>query len=208
MISSLGPHTTTRIRWTRTRGRAYIYYGESNTNVDVTITGANKDDNLGFSVSDAGNFNGDSYDDVIVGVPGYDSSNGRAYIYYGNDPMDNGIDVTLTGESASGDKFGHSVSTAGNIDNDNYDDVVVGAPNNGAGGSNAGRVFIYYGESSADAREEIMMTGVVVSSTGEQLGFAVSDAGDVNGDNYADVITGAPYWTSNSGRIKLWGNPS
>jgi hypothetical protein len=52
---------------------------------------------FGISVSTAGNVNGDGYSDVIVGAPGYNSSTGRAYIYFGGSSMNNVADVIMTG---------------------------------------------------------------------------------------------------------------
>ncbi|MCK5292732.1 MAG: FG-GAP repeat protein [Thermoplasmata archaeon] len=129
----------------------------------------------------------------------------------------------MSGES-SGDKFGFSVSLAGDVDNDDYDDVVIGAPFNDVGGTSAGRVYIYYGSSSMNAREDVVMTGHHYGP-GEALGFSVSDAGDVNNDGYADVMAGAPFFlpgggmrmpggmhlqemVSPVGRVRLWGDPS
>ena len=194
-------------------GIAYIYAGSLFGVWGPPIAklyGERDGDHLGYSVSGAGNFNGDSYDDVVVGAPGYDVDpyselmNGRAYIFYGGSPpYDITKDVTFTGENQD-DQFGTSVSGAGDVDNDGYDDVVVGAPNNDAGGSDAGRVYILYGYSTGDGREDVYMTG----SVGEELGFSVANAGDVNGDNYDDVVTGAQGWSSERGRAKVWGDPS
>jgi hypothetical protein len=195
-------------------GKAYIFYGNSASpsTADWTKMGGAAGDKFGWSVSNAGDTNNDGYDDVVIGAPEYDnggsSDEGRAYIFNGGSSMDTTVDVTLSGESVAGDKFGFSVSYAGNIDNDNYDDVVIGVPLNDVGGTSAGRVFIYYGSSTVDDREDVVMTGTTYNSIGEQLGFAVANAGDVNNDNYDDVITGAPYWFSENGRAKVWGDPS
>ncbi len=209
-------------------GRAYIFYGEvSPSSKDVSdfsvteLTGETSDDMFGHSVSFAGDIDNDGLaDDVIVGAPGYDdgqeSEAGRAYIFRGTISQGSSISasnayVKLTGESA-GANFGNAVSSAGNFNNDDYDDVIVGAPLNDKGGTSAGRSYIYYGSSSVDEREDLVMTGQVNSSVGEQFGFAVADAGDVNGDGYGDVITGSPYWAGdyspNRGRARVWGDPS
>jgi hypothetical protein len=173
-------------------GSAYIYFGGAsmNNSADVTLTGAAASDYFGNSVSTAGDVNGDGYSDVIVGAKQNDAGGyeaGSAYIYFGGSSMNNTADVTLIEPVASG-LFGVSVSTAGDVNGDGYSDVIVGAPNNDAGGSNAGRAYIYFGGVSMDNAEDITLTG---ATAGDGLGLSVSAAGDINGDGYNDVIVGA-----------------
>jgi hypothetical protein len=107
-------------------------------------------DSFGNSVSSAGDVNGDGYDDIIVGAHGYTSPNfnkGRAYIYFGGPAMDNKADVTLDGE-ASLHYFGFSVSAAGDVNGDGYDDVIVGAY--GHTRCTQDRAYIFYGGAAMD----------------------------------------------------------
>ena len=101
--------------------------------------------------------------------------------------MNNVADVILTGVAAS-DNFGTSVSTAGDVNGDGYSDVIVGANANDAGGSNAGRAYVYFGGSIMNNTADVLLTGEAAS---DGLGFAVANAGDVNGDGYGDVLIGA-----------------
>jgi hypothetical protein len=172
-------------------GRAYVYFGGPGMDniPDVTLTGAVTNDQFGISVASAGDVNGDGYGDVIVGAYENDaggSNAGRAYIYFGGPSMDNTADVTLTGEAAS-DYFGISVAGAGDVNGDGYSDVIVGAPYNDAGGTNAGRAYIYFGGISMDNAADVVLTG----TAGEAFGLCVASAGDVNGDGYSDVIVSA-----------------
>jgi len=173
-------------------GRAYIYYGGImiNSVVDVILTGLTANDQFGISVSTAGDVNGDGYGDVIVGANLNDaggSNAGRAYIYFGGSSMNNTADIILTGAAAS-DNFGTSVSTAGDVNGDGYSDVIVGASANDAGGSNAGRAYVYFGGSAMNNIADVLLTGEALS---DGLGISVANAGDVNGDGYGDVISGA-----------------
>ncbi len=93
---------------------------------DVTMTGEETYNDLGYSVSGACDVNNDGYDDVIVGAYGFNSSTGRVYIFYGGGTMDNTADVTMTGEGIN-NFFGYSVSGAGDVNNDGNDEVIVGA---------------------------------------------------------------------------------
>ncbi len=192
------------------KGRAYIYYGGSpmNSGADVILIGENDWDYFGWSVSAAGDVNNDGIADIIVGANGYNSSTGRAYIYYGGDgAIDNTVDVTMNGETSS-DNFGNSVSFAGDVNNDGYDDVIIGA--NKAVSDFNGRAYIYYGGDGAiDNTVDVTLTNI---SSGEYFGGTVSNAGDVNGDGYDDVIVGAERYNTTSwyGRayIFLGGNGS
>ena len=185
------------------QGRAYIYYGGSsmNSTVDVTLTGASSNDVFGYSVSDAGDMNGDGYSDVIVGAHGYNAGTdlGSAYIYLGGAIMNNAADVILTGASA-GDNFGYSVSSAGDVDGDGYSDVIAGAYSY-TGATYQGRAYIYFGGVSMNSVADVILTGI---SAGDYFGISVSDAGDMNGDGFDDVIVGAEGYNSIQGRAYIF----
>jgi len=175
---------------------ADIYYGSSsmdNTS-DVTLNGEGEDNNFGRSVSTAGDVNNDGFDDVIVGADEYYYSAGRAYIYYGGSSMDNTADVTFDGE---GGWFGYSVSTAGDVNNDGFDDVIVGAEGNNL----TGRAYIYYGGSSMDNTADITLNG---EGDYNYFGESVSSAGDVNDDGFDDVIVGAYGYNNSTGQTYIY----
>lgn len=175
-------------------GRAYIFYGGASMNnvPDVILNGVAFGDEFGFSVSSAGEYNGNGfsvvYDDVIVGAiyaQGSAVSSGAAYIYYGGAAMDNIPDVVFNGE-ATGDWFGSSVSRADDINYDSYGDVIIGASKNDARGTDAGRAYVYFGG-------PFLLPSVTLSGTGayDYFGTSVAGAGDVNGDYFKDVLVGA-----------------
>ena len=112
---------------------------------------------------------------------------GRAYVYFGGPDADAVADLTLTGAAAA-DYFGFSVAGAGDVNGDGYGDVIVGADYNDAGGTDAGRAYVYFGGPGADAVADLTLTGAAAS---DYFGFSVAGAGDVNGDGYGDVIVGA-----------------
>jgi hypothetical protein len=180
-------------------GRAYIYFGGSTMNnvADVIMTGEGTNTQFGISVSEAGDVNGDGYSDVIVGASVYNSSMGRAYIFFGGDVMNNVADVIMTGEFTT-NQFGRSVSGAHDLNGDGYSDVVVGA----SGYSTAtGRAYVYYGGSPMNNVADVIMTGEAATNS---FGIAVSNAGDVNRDGYNDVIIGAPGFSASTGKAYIF----
>lgn len=155
----------------------------------VNFTGAAQEDMLG-SVSGAGDVNNDGYDDIIVGAWSNDAGGdnaGRAYIFHGGKNMDSVADLVITG-GFSGEQFGTTVSDAGDMDRDGYDDVLVGAPGNNTGGTQAGRACLFLGGKDMDGIADATFFG---AAGGDALGGSVSGAGDVNKDGYGDVLAGA-----------------
>ena len=169
-------------------GRAYIFYGGSamNNTADVIMTGEAANNNFGISVSAAGDVNGDGYSDVIIGASGFNSSTGKAYIYFGSSSMDNISDATMIGESFSNSLFGSSVASAGDVNGDGYPDVIIGAY---AYNSSMGRAYVYFGGTAInDNTADITLSG---EATSNYFGNSVSTAGDINGDGFSDMIIGA-----------------
>jgi hypothetical protein len=127
-----------------------------NNIADVIFTGEAVSDFFGISVSAAGDVNHDGFSDVIVGAyqNGAGALNaGRAYLYFGGTSMDNAVDVIFTGE-ASGDFFGISVSSAGDVNHDGFSDVIVGAAGNSAVGFQMGRAYVYAGRAIGTGVED------------------------------------------------------
>jgi flagellar hook assembly protein FlgD len=168
----------------------------------MTITGENSDDYFGYSVSTAGDVNGDGISDLIVGthrISMGEASAGRAYIFFGSTSFSGSLDasqadVIVTGETLY-DYFGSSVSSAGDVNGDGISDVIVGAPYYVTGGHSAGRAYIFYGSTSFSGSLDASQADVIL--TGEKsyncFGVSVSTAGDVNSDGISDVIVGAYY---------------
>ncbi len=175
-------------------GQAYVFFGGASPNsvADLTLTGAAATDELGYSVAGAGDVNGDGFADVIVGAPLNDAGGtdfGRAYVFFGGTIPNNSADVTVTG-AATNDELGYSVAGAGDVNGDGFADMIVGAPFNSAGGSFAGRAYVYFGGASPNNVVDLTLTGAAAS---DEFGFSVAGAGDFNGDGFADVIVGAQF---------------
>jgi hypothetical protein len=157
----------------------------------IGITGGIAGDLFGWSVSNASDVNDDgSYDDVIVGAPGWGSDKGRAYIYNGASTLDSTADVTLSGQS-TGDKFGYSVHYAGDFGGDGVPDVIVGAPyfDDGATGD-CGIIYVYNGSSSMDNIYDYYHIG---EQANEHFGWSVGFSLNFNGSTNMSVVAGAPH---------------
>ncbi len=162
----------------------------------------------GVSVAGAGDIDGDGFDDLIVGAQKYlvgGERCGAAFIFTGSR---NGLSTTPHAQLSPAIKssyFGGAVSTAGDVNNDGYADVLVGAPHYHLSSGYEGAAFVYHG-SAAGITLTPAWTRIGLVGDGE-FGAAVSAAGDVNGDGYDDVLVGAPRYTqdqSNEGAAFLF----
>jgi hypothetical protein len=146
----------------------------------------------GAAVACAGDMNGDGYDDVIVGARSAygkrgGTGAGKAYIYFGGNPMDSTADLVMQ-DSRVFFRYGSIVSSAGDVNKDGYDDVMVAAPE---GMTAMGRVFLYFGAEEMDSIYDVLITGR--RGTGEHLGRGIANIGDINSDGFDDIMISSPF---------------
>ncbi|MDZ8093521.1 MAG: hypothetical protein RMZ42_16545, partial [Nostoc sp. DedQUE05] len=180
------------------------------------INGIAQSDQLGFSVSNAGDINNDGIDDLIIGgatsivFNGYDA--GQNYVVFGKTNLGSGGSLNLSSLNgtnngflingiAQSDQSGYSVSNAGDINNDGIDDLIIGAYNTGPyDKDNAGQSYVVFGGtnlgsggsldlSSLNGTNGFIINGIAVNP---YSGYSVSNAGDINNDGIDDLIIGAP----------------
>jgi hypothetical protein len=177
-------------------GQAYVYYGSAgglSTTPNWTAVSDQRQSWFGRTVRSAGDVNGDGYDDVIVGAPQYDDGQideGAAWVYLGSAQGLSTVAGWTAESDQAGSLFGRWVGTAGDVNADGYDDVIVGAHFFDDDQPNEGRAFAFYG--SADGLSPTPDWTADGNQSGAWFGRAVATAGDVNADGFDDVIVGAP----------------
>jgi hypothetical protein len=198
------------------RGSAYIVWGgDGDLTTDLAslgdkgleIIGTERGAFTGYTIDGAGDVNSDGYDDFIIGADGTDevgNDSGVSYLIYGADRTDLGASIIdletlavdsrgfkISGEAAE-DKAGISVAGLGDVNGDGFDDILIGAFYNGD--TDGGASYLIYGDDASSLGDidlgSIATTGVKFfsSEASAQLGYAVSSAGDINGDGFNDLL--------------------
>ena len=173
-------------------GEAFVMYGTA-SGLDVTIDhelfptiGSANVDSFGFDVAGVGDLNGDGYDDVAIGAPDEDlegqTNAGATYVYFGSAAgLDQGSEIKARLiDVRAYDYYGYSVSGAGDVDGDGYDDLLVGA----LFGSE-GDAFVHYG--APGGMDPVRHATLLATGSGPTDTTGVAGGHDVNGDGFDDV---------------------
>lgn len=229
-------------------GASYVVFGKTGTagfssSLDLSslsglngfrISGETSGDKSGYSVSGAGDINGDGVDDLIIGAYRANSNgndSGASYVLFGRrgisafgaivqlSLLDGPNGFKISGENPE-DRSGISVSAAGDVNGDGVDDLIIGAYRASPNGEKSGASYVVFGRLGASGFSSNLNLSDLNGSNGFQIngeaagdysGVAVSAAGDINGDGWDDVIIGAdrasPNGTRSGAGYVVFGRP-
>jgi hypothetical protein len=182
------------------RGAAYLVHGPVTTDLDLALAdarllGEETADEAGNVLSGAGDVDGDGFADILIAAPRNDEGGdgaGAAYLLVGPIAGDRDLstaDAKLVGEDVQ-DWAGWSVASAGDVDNDGYDDILVGADGDDDGGSYAGAAYLVCGPVTTDL-DLSLADAKFIGEEADDIAGTVSGAGDVDGDGFSDILIGA-----------------
>jgi hypothetical protein len=214
-------------------GHAYVIFGKTGSAAvnasalaagstdGFVINGQCANDQVGYSVSSAGDVNGDGLADVLIGAKNDASFAGRSYVVFGKasttavnlSAVAGGTGGFVINAQCADQSNGFTVSALGDVNGDGLSDLIVGAPysKSAAGANNGGRSYVVFGKS--DNTSPVDLTAIAGGTGGfaiygaaasEWTGWSVSNAGDINGDGLTDMILGTsqstPAGRTNAGR--------
>lgn len=180
------------------------------------LTGGQSEDYNGFSISSAGDINGDQLDDILIGT----YASGKITVVFGsnktgawgtgtldlNTLSDGQRGFTLVGQPSN---YRTSINDAGDINGDGLGDILIGAVNT----SGLGKTTVVFGSNKAGAWGSGQLNLMALADgqrgftlqgqLGESSGASVSGAGDINGDGLDDILIGSPTASIGAGKTTV-----
>ena len=173
-------------------GRAFVYLGSASglgPSADSILGVGQAESAFGGRVSAAGDVDGDGLGDFLVAAPSYDAASideGAVFLYYGAGAGPAAAPAWTVESDMDLAALGNAVASAGDVNGDGFDDLIVGALSY----SDEGAAFVFEGSSSGPSTTAAW--SALGGQAGAEFGRAVASAGDVDGDGYADILVGAP----------------
>ncbi len=215
-------------------GAGYVIFGQNggfsdtlnvvdlNGNNGFTILGISQEDRAGSTVGNAGDINGDGFNDLFISAKKATHSglilSGQTHIIYGsNNPrppiifLDNLLaqeGLTINGRLAN-ELSGTAVSSLGDINEDGIDDLIIGALFSSSNGNSAnGAAYVLFGQTtpfpqSINLGSTTDVSTLIIEGYNNyvRLGISVAGSGDFNGDNINDLLIGEDQGLSQTGNI-------
>jgi len=182
-------------------GRVQCYYGSATglaTTPGWIVESLEPGSEYGFDIAGAGDVNADGFDDIVVGAPlspnSQGTDGGRALAYYGSANGPSLVEDFNARSSIRNARFGHDVAGTGDVNNNGFSSIIVGAPEFFFGLKLAGACFSYFGGPLGLNMGASWSAGAPKRFT--KFGFSVASAGDINGDGAYDIIAGTPFFES------------
>ena len=197
----IGGYGTEDSSSTTDRGRAYLVFGsisgtQSITASDASFSGEAAYDRAGYRVSGGGDTDGDGLDDILICAHGQDGGGdhaGAVYVVYGGVSSDislSAADAKFNGEAAS-DVAGIGLSSAGDLNGDGLDDILIGASQNNEGGTDSGIVYVVLGGVTGTHSLSTAYAEFIGEDSYDYTGSSLSGTGDVDGDGVGDILIGS-----------------
>jgi len=164
---------------------------------DAILSGESVSAYLGTSAAMAGDLDGDGLADLLMSAPGADpgaSDAGAAYVMLGTLSLDDTTAeaYTVFSGASGGDQAGTALAGAGDVNGDGFPDMLFGAPYNDDGDRDAGATHVVLGPPAAGSSSLASADATLMGESAHNYaGYAISGAGDTNGDGLDDVIIGA-----------------
>jgi pectate lyase len=197
-------------KYSKFQGRVYVFHGgpDMDTNCDLIFEGEEATRGIfGYKIF-VEDMDNDNHNDLLITAPARapisQTWKGRAYLYYGGDPIDTIFDRVFEGENID-DHFGIDFSIGGDIDGDGYKDILIGALCYPGSDPEQGRAYLYYGNDKANMDTTCDVVFVCPESGQNQFGYV--EIFDIDNDGYADVLIGSRIYSGGRGRVYIyWGD--
>jgi hypothetical protein len=193
-------------------GQVKVFFGSETgfdpTTPDWIINGEFPGDRLGYSVSSAGDVNGDGFDDVLIGAHWYSqeiSGRGKAYLFYGSKTGLSSIPAWTKTGTQTEEYLGIHVTTAGDVNGDGFSDIAISSRGFDNVEPDEGRIYVFHGSSSGLSNTADWMAES--NQTGSLFGVWLNSLGDVNGDGFDELAVGAYDYSNGQtgeGAVFVW----
>jgi len=183
--------------------------GEADMDPIIGQTSSGQAGNRGMDVADV---DGNGWDDLLVDEHGatYNTNNpmdycGKVSMYLGGKYLDNAQDIIIPKQDSTNKKlefFGSTISSAGDVNGDGFDDMIVGThPDH----NNGGRVYLFYGPLKSLEADMILLAPAEAAPKQNSWGtYGLQQLGDINGDGYGDFLVNGYQENNESGKAYIF----